>query len=65
MRKSVSLALVGFCVAAFLGWRASGHHTPKGQAPLTNLTQDNLSRFESDFNDSADGIRVLVLLSPT
>jgi hypothetical protein len=65
MRKSIVFGLVGVVVAALLAWRVLGHQTPKGQAPLTNLTQDTLGKFESDFNRSADEIRVLVLLSPT
>ena len=65
MRKSIVFGLVGVVVAVFLAWRVLGHETPKGQAPLTNLTQDTLGKFESDFNKSNDEIRVLVLLSPT
>ena len=65
MRKSIVFGLIGAVVATFLAWRVLGHETPKGQAPLTSLTQDSLSKFESDFNKSDDEIRVLVLLSPT
>jgi hypothetical protein len=65
MRKSIVFGSIGVVVAAFLAWRVLGHETPKGQAPLTNLTQDTLGKFESDFNKSDDEIRLLVLLSPT
>jgi hypothetical protein len=65
MRKSALIGFVGLMVAAFLAWRVLGHDTPRGQAPLTALMQENLSKFEDDFNKSADEVRVLVLLSPT
>jgi len=52
-------------LAAVVGWRLLGHNTPKGQAPLTDLTQANLNDFEREFNESTDSIRVLALLSPT
>lgn len=65
MKKRLSLGLLGVVVAAFLALASLRHDTPKGQPALTNLTQDNLKSFESDFDNSSDAIRVLVLLSPT
>ena len=37
--------------------------TPKGQPPLTRLTNDTL--FVSQFNHAASNVRMVLLLSPT
>jgi len=37
--------------------------TPKGQPPLTHLTNENL--FVSQFNRAAPNVRMVLLLSPT
>jgi hypothetical protein len=37
--------------------------TPKGQPPLTRLTNDSL--FVSQFNRAASNVRMVLLLSPT
>jgi hypothetical protein len=55
----------------FLGWAALAlawyflwsSITPKGQLPLTRLTNDNL--FVSQFNRAAPNVRMVLLLSPT
>jgi len=63
--KSAVIIGLAILVAAIVGWRLLGHNTPKGQPPLTSLTQANLNDFERDFNASPESIRVLALLSPT
>jgi hypothetical protein len=44
-------------------WGSS--RTPSGQPPLTSLTPSNLGQFQRVFNDAADRIRLVLLLSPT
>jgi hypothetical protein len=43
----------------------AGHQVPAGQAPLAELTSTSLGSLRADFNRSADGVRVVLLLSPT
>jgi len=64
MKKRFALGLAA-AVVAFFAVKAFQHNTPKGQASLTSLTQDNFHEFESIFNSSQDSVRLLVLLSPT
>jgi len=42
-----------------------GHHVPAGQPSLGELTSDSLDSLKTDFNGSADGVRIVLLLSPT
>jgi hypothetical protein len=44
-------------------WGSS--RTPPGQPPLTSLTASNLDQFQRQFNDAADRVRLVLLLSPT
>ncbi len=43
----------------------AGHQVPPGQPPLTELTSKSLDSLKDDFNRSADGVRIVLLLSPT
>ncbi len=43
----------------------AGHQVPAGQHPLTELTSKSLGSLKDDFNRSADGVRIVLLLSPT
>ncbi len=43
----------------------AGHQVPAGQAPLGELTSTSLHSLKADFNRSADGVRIVLLLSPT
>jgi hypothetical protein len=54
------LGLAMLTVAWYFLWSAI---TPKGQLPLTRLTNDNL--FVSQFNHAASNVRMVLLLSPT
>jgi hypothetical protein len=60
-------ALVLVCaVALMLSARYfGGHRVPSGQASLTELTNDSLDSVKAEFNRSADGVRIILLLSPT
>jgi hypothetical protein len=64
MKKRLALGLAA-AVIAFLVVKAFQHKTPKGQPPLSDLTQGNFHDFESTFDSSNDSVRLLVLLSPT
>jgi hypothetical protein len=54
------LGLAMLTVAWYFLWSAI---TPKGQLPLTRLTNDKL--FVSQFNRAASNVRMVLLLSPT
>jgi hypothetical protein len=43
----------------------AGHQVPAGQAPLAELTSNSLDSLKADFNRFADGVRIVLLLSPT
>ena len=62
----IVLTVVGAVVLA-LGARyyLSGHRAPPGQPPLGELTSGSLDSFKREFNRSADGVRIILLLSPT
>lgn len=66
MKKRLLLivALAAALVAAGY-WVYAPQTTPAGQPPLAVLSPENLAEFQEQFNDSADRIRVLALLSPT
>ena len=67
MRKPLSIAGIVAVVALLaIGVYTWGPATPpSGQAPLLELTSENLQQFQSAFNESADQVRVVALLSPT
>jgi hypothetical protein len=51
---------------AILGWYYfGGHTTPKGQPSLVTLNTQTFTSFRATFNEAADRVRVVVLLSPT
>ena len=60
---AVGVALSGLLLAvAFLRMDSS---TPRGQEPLVSLTNSNFAEFETVFDKSAAGPRLVLLLSPT
>jgi hypothetical protein len=69
MARSTTVMLAGLVVVLVLGLAAryyfAGHQVPAGQPPLGELTSDSLNSLKADFNRSADGVRVILLLSPT
>ena len=56
------LALLGLAVLG-VAWYFLSAITPKGQPPLTLLTNDD--PFVSQFNSAAPNVRMVLLLSPT
>jgi hypothetical protein len=61
MFSALFLALTVVLGARYFG----GHRVPTGQLPLTELTNDSLDSLKAEFNRSADGVRIILLLSPT
>jgi hypothetical protein len=58
----------GVCVALLLVWLAYqqiGDKAPQGQPPLASLTQENFADFRTTFNNDAEYVRVVLLVSPT
>ena len=58
-----SAVVVALLVAWWYFWGPSS--VPTGQPPLVTLTPENFAQLQARFNDSSDGVRVVVLLSPT
>ena len=46
-------------------YRYAPRRVPAGQPPLAALTSENFPDFQRQFNDAADRVRVVTLLSPT
>ena len=62
-KLAVGVALIGLLLAvALLRINSS---TPKGQDPLITLTNSNFAAFETAFDRSTEGPRLVLLLSPT
>ncbi len=63
------LALWGLTMSAILGaslWYLFGPGTvPEGQPPLLSIDSASVARLQADFNQAADRIRVVAILSPT
>ena len=59
----VIAALAG--VALIAGYFFAGHEVPAGQPPLAELSNGALDSLKADFNQSSDGVRIVLLLSPT
>ena len=67
-RKRIILGLLGLVVAAALlavYYFYLGSTVPSGQQPLVRLTSANVGSLKNAFNESADSVRVIVMLSPT
>ena len=67
-RKPViyGLAAVFGAIALFVVYYLYlGSSAPSGQQPLVRLNNTNLDSLKKSFNDSADSVRVMVMLSPT
>ena len=59
------LAVVGAIVLFAIYYLYLGSTAPTGQQPLVRLDNSNLESLKQSFNDSADSVRVMVMLSPT
>ena len=67
-RKRIILLLVAVVIAAALlavYYFYLGSTVPNGQQPLTRLNSSNIGSLKNAFNESANSIRVIVMLSPT
>jgi flagellar basal body-associated protein FliL len=67
-RKRIILISVAVVVAAVLlavHYFYLGSTVPNGQQPLARLNGSNIGLLKNAFNESADSIRVIVMLSPT
>jgi len=59
------LGVVGAIVMFVVYYLYLGSTAPTGQQPLVRLDNSNIVSLKKSFNDSADSVRVMVMLSPT
>ena len=67
-RKHViyGLVAVGGAIVLFVVYYLYlGSTAPTGQQPLVRLDNSNMDSLKKSFNESADSVRVVVMLSPT
>jgi hypothetical protein len=56
------LAAIAFLAFYYFYW---GSTVPNGQQPLVRLNGSNIGSLKNAFNESANSVRVIVMLSPT
>ena len=59
------VAVAGAIVLFVVYYLYLGSTAPAGQQPLVRLGNPNIDSLKESFNDSADSVRVIVMLSPT
>ena len=59
------LAMVGAIVLFLVYFLYLGSTAPSGQQPMVRLDSSNIDSLRKSFNESADSVRVTVMLSPT
>jgi hypothetical protein len=59
------VAVVGAIVLSVVYYLYLGSTAPTGQQPLVHLDNSNIDSLKKSFNDAADSVRVIVMLSPT
>ena len=59
------VAVVGVIALFVVYYLYLGSTAPAGQQPLVRLDNANIDSLKESFNDSADSVRVIVMLSPT
>ena len=59
------VSVVGAIVMFVVYYLYLGSTVPTGQQPLVRLDNSNIESLKKYFNDSADSVRVMVMLSPT
>jgi hypothetical protein len=67
-RKRVIYGLIAVVSAIFffvVYYLYLGSTVPGGQQPLVRLDNSNIDSLRQSFNESADSVRVIVMLSPT
>jgi hypothetical protein len=63
---TTTLVLLAAVVLAIgIRWYFGGDQVPAGQSPLAQLNGDSLESLKVEFNRSANGARIILLLSPT
>ena len=60
-----SIAIVVAVVLLIVAYLYLGSSAPVGQQPLVRLDNSNIDSLKKSFNESADSVRVIVMLSPT
>ncbi len=58
-------AVVGAIVLFVVYYLYLGSTAPAGQQPLVRLDNSNIDSLKKSFDESADSVRVVVMLSPT
>lgn len=66
-KRIIYIALMGVLAVALFAifYLYVGSTVPDGQQPLVHLNASNLDSLKKSFNESADSVRVMVMLSPT
>jgi len=67
-RRRIILAIsaaAAFVILYVFYYLYGGSTVPNGQQPLVRLNSSNLSSLKDAFNESANSVRALVMLSPT
>jgi hypothetical protein len=64
-RKTLATGVTVLVVFLFAVYFSQNSSTPPGQEPLATLTAANFSAFETAFDNSTEGPRLVLLLSPT
>jgi hypothetical protein len=59
------VAVVGAIVLFIVYYLYLGSTAPTGQQPLVRLDNSNIDSLKKSFNESANAVRVVVMLSPT
>jgi hypothetical protein len=59
------VAVAGAIVLFVVFYLYLGSTPPTGQQPLVRLNNSNIDSLKKSFNESADSVRVIVMLSPT
>ena len=59
------MVVVGAIVLFVVYYLYLGSTVPPGQQPLVRLDNSSIESLKKSFNDSADSVRVMVMLSPT
>lgn len=60
-----SIAIVVAILLLIVYYLYLGSAAPVGQQPLARLDSSNIDSLKKAFNESADSVRVIVMLSPT
>jgi hypothetical protein len=66
MKRVLGLGLATVLAAVLVGvYLSRAGHAPVGQPAVTVMDNQALSGLQAEFNRTASGIRVILLLSPT